>query len=97
VPLLRWPNGSSRPNPWGIDFLMMTHDGSSIRCTVMRAALEKLLDDPTPLPQGRQLTVFDTCRAKVESVASQKYDCRLLEDDVIIVRPEDVVKAGLAG
>lgn len=27
---------------------------------------------------------------------SLKYDCSLLEDDVIIVRPEDVVKAGLA-
>ena len=96
MPLLRSPNGSFRPDPWGIEFPMLTRDGKPIRCRVMRCTLERLLGDPTPLPQDRQLAVFASCREKVESVASQKYDCSLLEDGIIIVRPEDVVKAGLA-
>jgi hypothetical protein len=83
------------PPRLGIEFRMMTRDGKPIRCRVMRATLEKLLGDPTPVARDRYLAVFDTYREKVESVASQKYDCSLLEDDVIVVRPEDVVKAGL--
>ena len=45
MPLQRWPNGSSRPHAWGIEFRMMTRDGKPIRCRVMRATLEKLLGD----------------------------------------------------
>ena len=59
--------------------------------------MDKLLNDNGGLTELGQLDVFNEHRSKVESIASQKYDCAYVEDGVIIVRPEDVEKAGLAG
>ena len=73
---------------WGIDFLMMARDGKPIRCNVMRTALrETVREIRRRFPRDRQLSVFDVYREKLESVASQKYDCSLLEDGIVFVRP----------
>jgi hypothetical protein len=43
-----------------------------------------------------QVAVFDQCRDEIEAVASQKWDCSRLQDGKVIVKPEDLVEAGLA-
>jgi hypothetical protein len=96
MPLLRWPPGGCEPHMWGINFLMMTRDGTTIRCEVTRGVLDKLLNDNGGLTELGQQGVFDEYRSQIENVASQKYDCGHVEDGVIVVRPEDVEKAGLA-
>ena len=92
MPLLRSPNASSWPNTRGIDFDMMTRDGTPVRCNVTCGALNKFLDDRGNLSQLGQLAAFVGCREKIESVASQKYDSGLFDDGIIVVRPEDVAK-----
>ena len=94
MPLLRWPRGRE-PCFWGISFLMMTRHGTTIRCNVTRGALDKFVGANGALPERVQQVVFDEHRCQIESVASQKYDCGYVEGGVIIVRPEDVEKAGL--
>jgi hypothetical protein len=46
-------------------------------------------------PPWGQLAVFDQCRDQIEAVASQKWDCSQLQDGRIIVKPEDLLEAGL--
>jgi uncharacterized protein DUF1488 len=75
----------------------MTRDGTLVRCNVTCGALGKFLGDGRDLSQLAQLAAFVGCREKIESVASQKYDSGLLEDGVIIVRTEDVVKGRRKG
>jgi hypothetical protein len=43
-----------------------------------------------------QLAVFDQRRDEIEAVASQKWDCSQLQDGKVIVKPEDLVRAGVA-
>lgn len=95
MPLLRWPNGSTQLTAHGIDFLMMTHNGSSIRCRIMPGTLEELLGGLQSVRE-HQLVLFDKCRDKLESLASQKYDRSDLDGDMIIIGPVDVAKAGLS-
>ena len=95
MPLLRWPNGSSRPSAMGVDFLMMQRDGTTIRCRVLSRALKAILGGHGNLSREHLLVSFDRCRGKIESIASQKYDCGRIEHDVIVVHAEDVLQAGL--
>jgi hypothetical protein len=97
MPLLPSPNASSWPNTLGIDFHMMTRDGTLVRCNVTCGALDKFVGDRRDRSQLGQLAAFVGCREKIERLASQKYDRGLLEDGVIIVRPEDVVKGRRKG
>ena len=78
--------GSSRPGIWGVDFMMMTHEGAPVPCNVTRGGIAAL----------GQVAVFDQCRDEIEAVASQKWDCSRLQDGKVIVKPEDLVEAGLA-
>ena len=93
MPLLPCPFQSREAANAGIKFRMLTRKGVRVRCLVERTALEKLLS--VTLGQQGLVVVFDECRELIESVASQKYDCSLVERGLIVIRPEDIVKAGL--
>jgi hypothetical protein len=94
MPLQRKP-GSSRPGIWGVDFMMMTHEGAPVPCNVTRDALNVLFQGQGGIAALGQLAVFDQCRDEIEVVASQKWDCSQLQDGKIIVKPEDLLEAGL--
>jgi hypothetical protein len=96
MPLQRSPHSGCEPHVWGVDFWMVARDGTTIRCNVTRGALDTLLDDDGTLAQCAQRAVFEEARTQIEHVASQKYDCGHIEDGAIVVRPEDLVQAGLA-
>jgi hypothetical protein len=73
---------------------MMTGDGTPVPCNVTRDALTMLFGSGGMATVG-QLAVFDRWRDQLEAVASQKWDCSQLQDGKVIVKPEDLVKAGL--
>ena len=75
---------------------MMTREGIPVPCNVTRDALNNLFEGKGGIAAVGQLAVFDQCRDQIEAVASQKWDCSRLEDGRVIVKPEDLVKAGLA-
>jgi len=70
-------------------------DTDSLQC--YRDALNNLVRDKGGIAAMGQLAVFQQCREKIEAIASQKWDCRQLEEDgCVTVRPEDLVKARFA-
>ena len=75
---------------------MMTREGIPVPCNVTRDALNNLFEGKGGIAAVGQLAVFDQCRDQIEAVASQKWDCSRLEDGRVIVKPEDLVKAGIA-
>jgi Protein of unknown function (DUF1488) len=95
MPLQRMPS-SSRPGIWGIDFMMMTREGVPVPCNVTRDALNNLFEGQGGITALGQLAVFDQRRDEIEAVASQKWDCSQLQDGKVIVKPEDLVRAGVA-
>ena len=88
--------GLSRPGISGVEFMMMTPDGTSVPCNLTRDALGMLFKGPGGIAVVGQLAVFDQYRDKIEAVAGQKWDCSQLEEGRVIVTPEDLVKAALA-
>ena len=60
-----------------------------------RDALNVLFQGQGGIAALGQLAVFDQCRDEIEAVASQKWDCSQLQDGKIIVKPEDLLEAGL--
>ena len=89
--------GSPRPGIWGVQFMMVTCGRTPIPCNVMRDALNYLFRDKGGIAAMGQLAVFQQCREKIEDIASQKWDCRQLEEDgCVTVRPEDLVKTRFA-
>ena len=96
MPLQRRPD-SPRPGIWGVEFVMMTREGIPVPCNVTRDALNNLFEGKGGIAAVGQLAVFEQCREKIEAIASQKWDCSQLEEDGrVTVRPEDLVKAGIA-
>ena len=87
--------GSSRPSISGVEFVMMTRDGTPVPCNVTRDALNLLFGGPGGIAAVGPLAVFDQYRDKIEAIVSQKWDCSQLEDGRVVVRPEDGLKAGL--
>jgi len=89
--------GSPRPGIWGVEFMMVTREGTPIPCNVTRHALNNLFEGKGGIAAVGQLAVFEQCREKIEAIASQKWDCSQLEEDGrVTVRPEDLVNAGFA-
>jgi hypothetical protein len=88
--------GSPRPGIWGVGFMMMTRGGTPVSCNVTRDALNNLFEGKGGIAAVGQLVVFELCRDQIEAVASQKWDCSQLDDGGVIVRPKDLVRAGVA-
>jgi hypothetical protein len=63
---------------------------------VTRDALNVLFQGQGGIAAVGQLAIFDQYRDRIEAVASQKWDCGRLQDGKVIVKPEDLVEAGLA-
>jgi O-acetyl-ADP-ribose deacetylase (regulator of RNase III) len=76
--------------------MMMTHEGAAVACNVTRDALNILFDGKGGIAAVGQLAVFDQCRDQIEAVASQKWDCSQPQVGRVVVKPEDLLKAGLA-
>jgi hypothetical protein len=74
---------------------MVTRDGTPVACSVTRDALNLLFGGQGGIAAVGPLAVFDQYREKIEAIASQKWDCSQLEDGRVVVRPEDILKAGL--
>jgi Protein of unknown function (DUF1488) len=87
--------GSSRPAIAGVEFVMVTREGTPVACSVARDALNLLFGSAGGIAAVGPLAVFDQYRDKIEAIVSQKWDCSQLEDGRVVVRPEDILKAGL--
>ena len=87
--------GSSRSGISGVEFVMVTRDGTPVACNVTRDALNLLFGGQGGVAAVGPLAVFDQYRDKIEAIVSQKWDCSQLEEGGIVVRPEDVLNAGL--
>lgn len=74
---------------------MVTRDGTPVACSVTRDALNLLFGSPGGIAAVGPLAVFDQYRDKIEAIVSQKWDCSQLEGGRVVVRPEDILKAGL--
>ena len=100
MPLRREP-GAAVVNGKDIDFAMASHIGTTVGCMITQAAIDVLakLGSLAPIHHPasiNRLSVFQSWQIEIETIASNKYDAGLLvAGGMIVVRPQDLIKAGI--
>ena len=84
--------GSPRIDRWGVYFAMLSSSGTTVQCTVTLGALDALAKGKGKTTPEQQAGIFDTWRADIERIASEKFDRDGLERNMVVVRPEDFHK-----
>ena len=74
---------------------MLAPDGSLVPCHVYWVALDALVGGRGELLLEQQAPVFTAMRPKIESVVSDKYDCRPLSEGTMFVSCQDLRDAGI--
>jgi hypothetical protein len=99
MPLRRGPRAAVA-NGKDVDFAMASHIGTTVGCMITQAAIDVLakLGRLAPIDPAsfNRLSVFRRWQIEIETIASNKYDAGLLAAGrMIIIRPQDLIKAGI--
>ena len=90
MPLTR-AEGPIASTGWALEFPMLSLQGAQLRCFVATRVLKEIGRQGSPIDPW---SVFRDRRDLIESVASQKFDCGAVEHGIVVVRSEDMRKAG---